>query len=184
MPITIDELSALATRARDVAAQLRDAEARVADLREQVRHLERDELPERMISAGVTTVAIPASGNMPAMTLELRPFYKANIAASWSEERRQAAFAWLDGHGAGDLIKTEITVTFPREERERAAAFAADVRDLCPMAAVEISEAVHHSTLTAWLKECVQAGTELPPLDTVGAEIGNIVEIITRRRSY
>lgn len=184
MPVTIDELSVLASRARDLAAALRDAEARVSELKDQVRTLERDTLPEHMIAAGVTTVTIPASGNMPALSLKLKPFIKANIAASWPEERRLAAFAWLDGHGAGDLIKTEIVITFPREQREQAAEFAADVRDLCPTAAVEINEAVHHSTLTSWLKECVAAGTELPPLDTIGAEVGHIVEIDSRRRSY
>jgi hypothetical protein len=44
-------------------------------------------------------------------------YYKANIAAEWEPQRRAEAFGWLDANGHGDLIRTDVTLSFAREDR-------------------------------------------------------------------
>ena len=98
------------------------------------------------------------------------PRYAARVRSC----RREAAFAWLDEHGHGDLIKTEIVVDLPKENR-------ADALDLITKLRSEgyepsVSEAVHHGTLSKWLKEMIKRG-EVVPLDVLGGEIGTEAKI-------
>jgi hypothetical protein len=113
-PPSLDGLRNLASRARSLEQEKADLEERLKATNKELNELYFRTLPDVMDEAGVGSIALPADGNNPPVELKAQPYYAANIAAGWPPERRQAAFDWLDQHGHGDLIKTEVTVRFDR----------------------------------------------------------------------
>ena len=57
-------------------------------------------------------------------SVEVKPVYGASITAA----NKEAAYTWLRENGLGDLIKNEITVSFGRNEDNKASAIC------CPCA--------------------------------------------------
>ena len=100
---------------RDLYLRIRDAEAALNNLRAEARALSERELVEMFNEAGADAVGLPASGNLPAMDAELRPYYSANIAASWEPDRREQAN--LADAGAADLMLHPQRLDFPRDSR-------------------------------------------------------------------
>ncbi len=154
---------------RDKRYEIKNIEERLQEAKDSVRILQRDTIPDLMSEAGINKLTIEAEGNVPAFDIAVRPFARASIAASWPNEKREAAFDWLDTHGAGDLIKTEIAIYLPKEQRGAALDLIGTLRD----AGYEptINEMVHHGTLGKWLKEMIRSGNVVP-LDIIGGEVG------------
>lgn len=153
----------------DLEAQLRETNIKLADL-------EFTRLPTLMEEAGISSLRIEREGNHPAVDLQVKPFYSANIAASWETERRDAAFAALEKVGAGDLIKTDVHLALGRKDR-------AKLRTLTALLAragfePEVKSSVHSATLTAFVREQTQAGAKghLPPLEIIGARVSRICQ--------
>lgn len=174
-------------QARAKAAELRELEAEKADLEERLTNLNkrqykisREELPTLMADAGITTLTLAAQGNHPAVEFKLAPYYEASIAASWDPDRRAAAFEYLESEGAGDLIKTEITIAMPREKRAEAVKLLEQLRAMGQEPSVK--DNVHASTLKSWLKEKCEAG-EYVDLDAIGASVGSVVKPKQTRKS-
>lgn len=133
-------------------------------------------LPSLMSEIGVPSITIEANGNLPAYVATASPYYKASIAADWPEEKRKEAFDYLEEIEAGDLIKTEVTVAFPREQRELAVKFKEMVDKKYHSNSI-IKENVAWNTLTAWLKEQVEEVGEIPQLDKIGGVVSRIVKL-------
>ena len=91
------------------------------------------------------------------------------ISASISKERQPDAHDWLRDHGHGDLIKNTVSVTFGRGQDETAKDIVRVLQSngLDP----EQKEAVHPSTLKAFVKEQIEKGSEIPS-ETFGIYIG------------
>lgn len=176
-PDRLQALRKLVATARDQEAEKAGLEERITTLSKALNTLYSTTLPDLMDEIGIASIALPADGNLPPVTAQLKPYYAANIQAKWPEQQRKAAFDWLDQHGHGDLIKTEVTVLFPREERAEASELLEELRGegLEPV----IKENVSHQTLTAWLKEQVERSGILPPLELLGATVGRIVRLST-----
>lgn len=174
---TLSAAALKAQQARDLELEIADLEERLASCKAQLHNIFRVEMPELMDQAQTDRIGIPADGNRPAYDLRLSPYYKANIAANWSEERRQAALNSLTELGHQDLIKTQITITLPRDQRSKAQDLLKQLASFHP----EIQETVHWRTLTAWLQEQYERGNPTPPLDVIGAEVGRVVKMTERR---
>ena len=177
-----DKLEAL----RDMARRLRDKEKEITDLDERLRatkaeaaEIRTKKLVDLMAEVGVDKVGLPAEGNYPACDAELRPYYHAVISADWEPERRQAAFAWLDSAGHGDLIKTAITVLLPRDDR----AMALSIQHYLEQCGVQhtVLLDVPWNTLTAFVREQVEKYHRTPPLETLGATVGQVVKLKARK---
>src|ERR1700742_2219663 len=160
-------------RLREAVANVRDMEMRKANAEETLKKINIElqnqyfkELPDLMTEVGVSELTISAEGNMPAYKAKSEPYYKGVIQEGWPEEQKQAAFDWLDDNGHGDLIKTQVTVSFPREQRAAAVKFAKQVEKAGMNASV--GQTVHWGTLTAWLKEMIEKHKTIPPLETLG----------------
>lgn len=177
-----DKIAAVRALCEDLwalEAEMLDLEGRLEDVRARRHHLRVEVLPDKMDEIGVAAVELAARGNYPAVRVEVRPDVSANIAAEqspknprgWPEEKRRAAFDWLDANGQGDLIKTTITTFFPRERRADAVEVAKQIAAL--KLDVEVKEAVHSATLTSWLKERVKRGLATP-LDVIGGHVGRV----------
>ena len=154
---------------RDAKLEIQNIEERLAQAKERYRTLERQELPDLMAEAGMPKMTIAAEGNLPAFEIKVKPFARANIAANWPEEKRQAAFDWLESNGHGDLIKTCITIDIPKEQHADAVDLLQKLQTMGYRPNAE--ETVHFMTLSKWLKECIGKGL-IVPLDIVGGEVG------------
>ena len=179
-PPDLSRLRQEAERWRSLTERKRDLEEQLKQTNVQVANAEFDRLPSLMDELGVESFTLAPDGNHPAVELEVRPHYHANIAADWSPAQRAAAFAALEKANAGDLIRTEVQVLLPREEHSRLAKLLSGLRK----AGFDftVRESVHFGTLTAWVKEQAQLAVEqrkkptalLPPLEVIGARIGRI----------
>lgn len=173
---TLKKLSTKCEELREVELEIANLEERLANLNSRKYRIEREELPELMSEAGTDKIGIPANGNMPAYDLKLAPYYNANIAAKWEPERRAAAYAYLEKVKAADLIKTQIIINLPREDRKKAKALLKTLKKFKP----EVKESVHSGTLTSWLKEKTEAGDDVN-LEMIGGQVGQIVKPKTRK---
>ena len=159
----LDVLRDECRRLRDDDLEISDLEARLDAAQSRRTMRVRETVPDLMDQAGVSRLELVAEGNAPAVTVEVKPFYSANIAAKWTDEKKQAAFDWLDANGCGDLVKTVVTARFAREDRARAAEAVTALRGAGVVA--EIGMSVAAPTLTAWLRERHRASLPLPPLE-------------------
>jgi hypothetical protein len=181
-PAAPDKLDAI----RDVARQLRDKEKEILDLDERLKatkaevlDLKHKKLVDLMQEAGVDKIGLPAEGNYPPSDAVLSPYYHAVIAANWEPERRQAAFNWLESEGHGDLVKTVVTVAFGRDERQRAREITQYLELMGVQHSVQLD--VPWNTLTAFVREQVEKYHRVPPLETIGATVGQVVKLKPRK---
>ena len=155
---------------------VKDLEQRLDEAKAAQRKLERETLPDLLAQASLKEMKFSAHGNFPAFEIKIRPFARASIAASWPHEKREEAFDWLDSHGHGDLIKTEVVVNLPKEARSNALELIGKLR--AEGFEPSVSEQVHHGTLSKWLKEMIKRG-EMVPLDLIGGEVGTEAKMKT-----
>lgn len=116
------------------------------------RRLEQEDLPELMREFDLSEIKLADGAAVKVVD---------DLDCSITEERRVTAHAWLEEHGFGGLIKTAVTVDFGREEREKAAACAAQIQETVGRPA-QLGERVHPATLKAFLKERLAAGAGVP----------------------
>jgi hypothetical protein len=127
-----------------------------------------------------------------AVDLVLEPFYHANIAVDWEPQRREEAFKWLEENGHGDLVKVNVMFSFRKEQLADArwlqtavkliqaaqAECGIETENTIPDPTMKME--VHYGTLTAFVREQVECGAELP-LEKLGATVGQIVKIKPRK---
>ena len=85
---------------------------------------------------------------------------KTNYRAHIKEDNKDRAFNWLRENGWGDIIKNQISVSFGRNEDNKAADYAelAKSQGLNPMQKLKVEP----MTLKALVRERIEAGKELP----------------------
>ena len=93
---------------------------------------------------------------MDGSSVDVKPHYSANITIA----NREAAFNWLRQNGLGDIIKNEISVSFGRNEDNK----AADYADLAKGQGFQPTQKmkVEPMTLKALVRERIEAGKEMP----------------------
>jgi len=89
-------------------------------------------------------------------SVEVKPVYGASITSAKKEE----AYTWLRENGLGDIIKNDITVTFGRDEDNKALQYAelAKGQGFEPIQ----RETVHAVTLKALVRERLENNLEMP----------------------
>lgn len=82
------------------------------------------------------------------------------IRASIPEAHRAEGFAWLEANGSRSLIKSELKLTFGRDENEAAEALLKELnsRGLVP----DYKRSVHPGTLSSLVRERLKDGKEVP----------------------
>lgn len=144
-------ISALAQLLRQQQAEVERLEAELAAAKAAARRTETEDLPQLMTELELTEIKLLDGSRVSVVQ---------DVLCGISEENRPEAHAWLVAHGFGGLIKTNITLAYGRDERERAAEDAAKLREwgLEP----ELKEGVHFQTLKAFIKEQLVAGSPVP----------------------
>jgi len=107
-------------------------------------------------------------------SVDVKPFYSATITV----QNREKAFNWLRINGLGDIIKNEISVSFGRNEDNKAAEYAnlAKGQGFQPTQKLKVEP----MTLKALVRERVEAGKEMPT-DIFNVFVGNRTKI-TRKQ--
>lgn len=179
-----DKVAAL----RAKCEELRDTEQTKSNLVERLKEvdtqlatLRHETLPDLMDEACTDKIGLPGAGNVKSYDALLEPYYRANIAAEWAQERRERAFGALIEEGAEDLVRHTFTIQFGRGEEEAAHSLAELLKSEGFQYTVGL--AVPWATLTAWVKERFQGGAPLSAstLDTIGATVGRIVKLKPRK---
>jgi hypothetical protein len=177
-PLAEDKLE----RLRAYGGILVQQKLRIAELEEQLKEqkqkfnkLVHEEVPSLFMEVGVDRVGIPELG----YDVVMKDYYHANIAADWPDDRREAAFTWLEREGHGDIIRLIVSVQFGREEYNKAML----CYDLLKKSGLQptLQKSVPWNTLTAWLREQVERYARLPPLELLGATVGKIVKLVERK---
>jgi len=143
-------------------------EAALKKLQEEVDILSGDVIPTMMQEMNISTLKL-ADGS----AVEVKPIYGASISA----ERKEEAFNWLRTNGLGDLIKNEVTVSFGRNEDNKAIAYAnlAAERGYQPSQKLKVEP----MTLKALVRERIEAGKDMPS-DLFNVFAGNRTKIIRK----
>lgn len=148
-------VSELAQKLSSLTQQIATKEAEVKKLKEQHAEIECGRLPDVMLDIGMIEITL-TDGSKLTRVVEYHPAIKV--------ENRPAAFAYLREHELGDIIKTEIVITFGKGEERLAKRQLAYL--LRTKANVErkivFEETVHPQTLKALVRERVNADEPLP----------------------
>lgn len=143
-----ERISALGARMAAQTALVADLKEGLRAAQEDLLRLQRVDMPELLNEYGLTGARL-LDGSEVVLS--------EGVEAKITDETRAAALAWLDAHGYGGIIKTEVAATFPRDQRDAALAYAANA----PVD-VTLKETVHPATLISFIKERMAAGESLP----------------------
>lgn len=172
---TIKEIRDKCVIARDLQKEIDDLEERLSKKKNDLDEALRQDIPDALDAAGTKAFTLVAEGNLPEIEVKVEAFYSASIAKSWDAAKKKAAFSYLESLGAGDLIKTIVSIPFKREERDEVQKLIDLVED--EGFETEVEESVHASTLKSWLKERTEKLEEKTELDKIGGIIGRIAKL-------
>lgn len=146
-------VSELAARQQSLEQQVKVQEEYLNTLKGQLRQVQEKDLPEAMDEAGLSEFT-----TKDGYRVRVQREYHANIPKA----RQEAAFQWLRDHGHDSVIKRDVTIQFGRGEDNAAGNIVGELRDRLPDNKVTDKAGVHPQTLKKLVKECVEAGEDLP----------------------
>jgi len=142
-----DQVERLETLNREVEF----AESQLKQKKKNLEHLSGEVIPTMMSEMGLSHLKLTDGSSV-----DVKPHYSANITVA----NKEAAFNWLRNNGLGDIIKNEISVSFGRNEDNKAADYAAlaTERGFQPTQKLKVEP----MTLKALVRERIEAGKEMP----------------------
>ena len=134
-----------------VASTIEAAEENIKLLKKKRDHISGDIIPTMMSEMGLAELKLHDGSHLKVSTS-----YRATI----TEANKETAFNWLRNNGLGDIIKNEISVSFGRNEDNK----AADYADLAKGQGFQPTQKmkVEPMTLKALVRERIEAGKEMP----------------------
>lgn len=149
-------------------------ESRIAELNiemtrlsEELRGVSEQDIPTLMEELGVGAFALH-----DGTEIEI----DSNIAATITQANKTKAYAWLDKHKHGDLIKNVATISFNREDKEKADKFLIWAKK--KKLAISNKQSIHAGTLKAFVREELrkEAEGELKKKDYIPRELFSVFE--------
>ena len=149
-----DNIQTLADQVERLEAmqqQLEIQEDAVKEKKKQIEHISGEVIPTMMTEMGLSELKLQDGSHLKVSTS-----YKAHI----TEANKEMAFNWLRNNGLGDIIKNEISVSFGRNEDNKAASYAelAKGQGFQPTQKMKVEP----MTLKALVRERIEAGKEMP----------------------
>ena len=142
-----DQVESLET----VNSSIENAEQILKNLKKKRDHISGEVIPTMMSEMGLAELKLHDGSHLKVSTS-----YKAHI----SEANKEAAYNWLRENGLGDIIKNEISVSFGRNEDNKAADYAelAKSNGFQPTQKMKVEP----MTLKALVRERIEAGKPMP----------------------
>jgi len=149
--------------------EIEQAEEALKNKKKNHNHLSGEVIPTMMAEMGLSHLKL-----MDGSSVDVKPNYSANITIA----NKEAAFNWLRNNGLGDIIKNEISVSFGRNEDNKAADYAvlAQERGFQPTQKLKVEP----MTLKALVRERIEKGLDMP-MDTFNVFVGNRTKL-TRKQ--
>lgn len=154
-------------------------------LNEQIHEMKHKTLPDIMLGLDVDRHGLASAG----VDIVLEDYAKANISAEWEPERQDAAFKHLEDLGVSDIIRTQVTFSFSKDQYDHAMTVVAMLNLIAErveefggteIPVPSVKKSVPWNTLTATIKELHKKGIAVD-LEKLGGMIGNIVKIKVRK---
>ena len=147
----IKQLSEQVIKLRGLEDKLAKQEEELKKTKKDVEVLSGDVIPTMMTEMNISKFSLEDGAGV-----EVKPVYGASIPKAKEEE----AFNWLRNNGLGDVIKNMITVSFGRNEDNKAANFAvlAQGQGYQPTQKLKVEP----MTLKALVRERTEKGLEMP----------------------
>ena len=147
----IQSLADQVERLEDLQKRLELQEENMKNTKKELEHISGEVIPTMMSEMGLSHLKL-----MDGSSVDVKPNYSATITVA----NREAAFNWLRQNGLGDIIKNEISVSFGRNEENKAADYAslAQERGFQPTQKLKVEP----MTLKALVRERTEAGKEMP----------------------
>ena len=145
------DLSSQVVKLKKLEDELAEVEAHVKELKKQIDMVGGEVIPTMMQEMNISTMKL-ADGS----AVEVKPVYGASIPVAKKEE----AFKWLRDNDLGDLIKNEVTVSFGRNEDNKASNYAnlAQGQGYQPVQKLKVEP----MTLKALVGERIENGLDMP----------------------
>ena len=137
----------------DLQNEIKTIEEKLNKVKEQEKFLSEHAIPSLMQSSGISMIKLE-----DGTEVKVSPYYYAKI----SEDKKEAAFAWLREKGFGDLIKNNISLDFGMNQDSEANNVVAQLK--AKGYNVFQSTTVHSGTLKAFVKEQITEGKGFEPL--------------------
>ena len=147
-------INKLADKIKELQAVEKAIELDEKQIKEKKKHLEYlsgEIIPTMLSEMGLSSLKLQDGSSVEV---------KTNYSATITQANKQAAFNWLRENGLGDIIKNEISVSFGRNEDNKAADYAnlARGQGLEPKQKLKVEP----MTLKALVRERIEAGKEMP----------------------
>ena len=135
----------------EIARTIENHEEHLKSLKKKRDHISGEVIPTMMSEMGLAELKLHDGSHLKVSTS-----YRAHI----SEANKEAAYNWLRENGLGDIIKNEISVSFGRNEDNK----AADYAELAKSSGFQPTQKmkVEPMTLKALVRERIEAGKEMP----------------------
>ena len=148
---SLQSLADQVERLEGVSSEIENAEEKLKLLKQKHDYISGEVIPTMMSEMGLSHLKL-----IDGSTVDVKPNYSANISVA----NRKKAFQWLRENGLGDIIKNEISVSFGRNEDNKAADYAAlaEERGYQPTQKLKVEP----MTLIALVRERLEAGKSMP----------------------
>jgi len=157
----LGELAIEINRLSDLQHRIKTQEDHVSEMKREEQRLSGEIIPTLLAESGFSSLKL-ADGSF----VEVKPYYSASI----STKNKEAAYNWLRSNGLGDIIKNEISVSFGRNEDNKAAEYAnlAQSHGYQPTQKLKVEP----MTLKALVRERVENKKDVPA-DLFNVFVGN-----------
>ena len=147
----IQSLADQVQRLEGVLRRIELSENNLKDLKKEHQRISGEVIPTMMSEMGLSELKLQDGSHLKVSTS-----YRATI----TEANKEAAFNWLRNNGLGDIIKNEISVSFGRNEDNKAASYAelAKGQGFQPTQKIKVEP----MTLKALVRERIEAGKDMP----------------------
>ena len=149
-----DNIQSLADQVERLETLQKEVERTDKQLKEKKKNLDYisgEVIPTMMAEMGLSHLKL-----MDGSSVDVKPNYSASITIA----NKEGAFNWLRNNGLGDIIKNEISVSFGRNEDNKAADYAALAQERGYQPTQKLK--VEPMTLKALVRERIESGKEIP----------------------
>ena len=161
----IKSLASQVKNLKELEDELKADEESLKNKKKEIERISGEVIPTMLSEMGLSSLKL-ADGS----AVDVKPYYTANISII----NREAAYGWLRSNGLGDIIKNDITVSFGRNEDNKAAEYA----NLARGQGFEPTQKLKGEpmTLKALVRERIEAGKDMP-MDIFNVFVGNRTKI-------
>ena len=165
----IKSLASQVKSLKELEDELKADEESLKNKKKEIERISGEVIPTMLSEMGLSSLKL-ADGS----AVEVKPYYAANI----SIKNREAAYNWLRENGLGDIIKNNVTVSFGRNEDNKAAEYAnlAKSQGFQPTQKLKVEP----MTLKALVRERIENGKDMP-MDIFNVFVGNRTKL-TRKQ--